>query len=36
MALATFCHLYELAKRPYAQFRLIRANLLRLCHGYLN
>lgn len=36
MALEIFCHLYELANRLYAQFRLIRANLVRLCHGYRN
>jgi hypothetical protein len=36
MAFETFCHLYELAKRLYAQLRLIRANLVRLRHGYRN
>jgi hypothetical protein len=36
MALETFCHPYELAKRLYAQFGLIRANLVRLRHGYRN
>jgi hypothetical protein len=34
MALKTFCRLDELAKRFYAQFRMIRANSVRLCSGY--
>jgi hypothetical protein len=34
MALETFCHLDELAKRRYGQFRLIRASFVRLRRRY--